>query len=380
MSQKPQHFPASLENWNRIVIKIGSSLLVDAHTGLLREQWLDALGKDVATLRARGMQVIMVSSGSIALGRKILGLTPSKRLEENQAAAAAGQIELASAYRQKFSDYDIAVAQILLTYGDTEERRRYLNARNTINRLLELDVVPVINENDTVATDEMRYGDNDRLAARVASMCEADGLILLSDIDGLYSANPKTHKNADFIDEVSVITPEIEAMAGAPESTGFGTGGMVTKIAAGKIATSSGCSMIIINGVEQSPIRHYLEKGHGTFFHASTTPLSPKKKWIGAALEITGSLIIDQGAINALEDGKSLLPAGIIGVEGDFKRGDTVKIINRQGDIVGQGLVAYDAVNIGKLMGRKSHEIEQILGFSGRDEIIHRNDLVHSKV
>jgi len=363
-----------------MVIKIGSALLVDGQTGQLRQEWLAALARDVAHLRSKNIQVIIVSSGSIALGRKILGLKPGKRLEENQAAAATGQIELASAYRQKFSDHKIAVAQILLTYGDTEERRRYLNARNTINRLLDLGVVPVINENDSVATDEMRYGDNDRLAARVASMCEADGLILLSDIDGLYNANPKTDDKAIFIHEVPEITPEIEAMAGTPVSTGYGTGGMITKIAAGKIATDSGCAMLIINGSQCAPIHRYLDSGRGTYFPASSTPLSPKKKWIGAALETSGSLILDPGAVQALAGGKSLLPAGIIGVTGDFERGDTVKICTENGDIIGQGLVAYDAKSSKKLMGRKSHEIEEILGFSGRDEMIHRNDLVYNKV
>ncbi len=364
------------KGWKRIIIKIGSALLIEKDSGDLRLEWLNSIAQDVAFLRDRGYQVILVSSGSIGLGRQILGLSMSKKLEENQAAAAVGQIELASAYRSILGALDIPTAQILLTYGDTEERRRYLNARNTINRLLELNVVPVINENDTVATDEVRYGDNDRLAARVASMCEADCLFLLSDIDGLYTADPNHNKAAQLISEVSDITPDIESMAGEPISTGFGAGGMITKIAAAKIANKSGCNMVITNGTSLSPIQKYFNGAKGTWFHASGNPLAAKKKWIGASLAISGKLVIDNGAILALKSGKSLLPAGVVRIEGKFERGDTVQITDQDGIIIGQGLSTYGTVDALKLIGHRSHEIEQILGYSGREEIIHRNDLV----
>ncbi len=364
------------EGWKRVIIKIGSALLIDKDNGQLRVGWLKGIARDVAFLRERGYQVILVSSGSIGLGRRILNLSMSKKLEENQAAAAVGQIELATAYRTILGKQNIPMAQILLTYGDTEERRRYLNARNTINRLLELNVVPMINENDTVATDEVRYGDNDRLAARVASMCEADCLFLLSDIDGLYTADPNHNASAILIDEVEQITSDIEAMAGDPVSTGFGSGGMITKIAAAKIAVASGCNMVITNGTAHSPVQEYFNGAKGTWFHASGNPLAAKKKWIGASLDISGELIIDDGAVTALMSGKSLLPAGIVRVEGSFERGDTIRIMTINGNIIGQGLIAYNAQDTVSLMGHRSHEIEQILGYSGRDEIIHRNDLV----
>ncbi|VAV87177.1 Glutamate 5-kinase / RNA-binding C-terminal domain PUA [hydrothermal vent metagenome] len=364
------------DGWRRVVIKIGSALLIDPATGLLRRDWLDGIGADVAFLRDRGYQVILVSSGAIGLGRRILNLSMSKKLEENQAAAAVGQIELAAAYRTMLGKRDIPAAQILLTYGDTEERRRYLNARNTINRLLDLNVVPVINENDTVATDEVRYGDNDRLAARVASMCGADCLFLLSDIDGLYSDNPQNNSAAEFIDMVPEITASIETMAGEPVSTGFGSGGMVTKIAAARIAVASGCNMVITSGLPASPIQKYFEGAKGTWFQASGNPLAARKKWIGASLDTGGAVIIDDGAAKALKGGKSLLPAGIVRLEGAFERGDTIRILDQDGNILGQGLSAYNATDAARLMGHRSHEIEQILGYCGREEVIHRNDLV----
>jgi len=364
------------DNWKRVIIKIGSALLIDDGSGRIRTSWLASIARDVTFLRAQGYQVIIVSSGAIGLGRKILALSMSKKLEENQAAAAVGQIELAAAYRRILGESDITTAQILLTYGDTEERRRYLNARNTINRLLDLNVVPLINENDTVATDEVRYGDNDRLAARVASMCEADCLFLLSDINGLYTMNPSNNPEAELVREVKNITPAIEHMAGDPISTGFGSGGMITKIAAAKIAVASGCHMVITKGTDFEPIQKYFAGGKGTWFHASGNPLASKKKWIGASLDSAGTVTIDDGAMRALQSGKSLLPAGIIRVDGTFDRGDTVRIIDQAGQTIGQGLTAYCAKDIIKLMGRKSAEIEKILGYSGREEVIHRNDLV----
>ena len=368
----------TMKQVNRVVIKIGSALLVDEKNGSIRSDWLSSIADDVATLKKQGKDVILVSSGSIALGRKILGLTMAKKLVENQAAAAIGQIELASTFREKLSKHDIAVAQVLLTYSNTENRGQYLNARGTINRLLKLGVVPVINENDTVATDEVRFGDNDRLAARVSSMCAADLLFLLSDIDGLYSSDPHSNHEAEFIPIVEKITPEIANMAGEPVSTGFGSGGMITKIAAANIAMTGGCHMVISNGTVMHPIKKYLEKGRGTWFNASTTPMAAKKKWIAGALSPVGSLIIDDGAENALKNGKSLLPAGVVSVEGDFVRGDTIKIENQAGYEIARGLVAYSSEDAKKILGSKSSEIESILGYGGREELIHRSDMVMS--
>lgn len=368
----------TMKQVNRVVIKIGSALLVDEKNGSIRSDWLSSIADDVATLKKQGKDVILVSSGSIALGRKILGLTMAKKLVENQAAAAIGQIELASTFREKLSKHDIAVAQVLLTYSNTENRGQYLNARGTINRLLKLGVVPVINENDTVATDEVRFGDNDRLAARVSSMCAADLLFLLSDIDGLYSSDPHSNHEAEFIPIVEKITPEIANMAGEPVSTGFGSGGMITKIAAANIAMTGGCHMVISNGTVMHPIKKYLEKGRGTWFNASTTPMAAKKKWIAGALSPVGSLIIDDGAENALKNGKSLLPAGVVSVEGDFVRGDTIKIENQAGYEIARGLVAYSSEDAKKILGSKSSEIENILGYGGREELIHRSDMVMS--
>lgn len=365
-------------NSDRIVIKIGSALLIDPDSGKIRSNWLSTIAEDVGALLKQGKQVILVSSGSIALGREILGLKMSKKLVENQAAAAIGQIELASSFREKLAHHEISVAQVLLTYSNTENRSQYLNARGTINRLLKLGVVPVINENDTVATDEVRFGDNDRLAARVASMCEADLLLLLSDIDGLYNADPKSDSTAKFIDYVEEITPEIEKMAGDPVSTGFGSGGMVTKIAAAGIATTSGCHMIILNGTVDNPVSEFRKSGHGTWFKASTTPMASKKKWIAGALSPVGTLVIDQGAESALRNGKSLLPAGVVNVEGNFTRGDTVKVTGPDKKEIARGLVAYTSEEAKKIAGIKSSDIEHILGYGGREELIHRSDMVMS--
>jgi glutamate 5-kinase len=368
---------------NRIVIKIGSALLIDGNTGKISSDWLSSIAADVAKLKEQGKDVILVSSGSIALGRKILGLKMSKKIVENQAAAAIGQIELSATFREKLAEHGIPVAQVLLTYSNTENRGQYLNARGTINRLLKLGVVPVINENDTVATDELCYGDNDRLAARVATMCEADLLILLSDINGLYSENPKTNSQAKFIRTVREITPQIEKMAGEPISTGFGSGGMITKIAAASIATTSGCHMVILNGTMNNPIKMYLEQGakkdNGTWFEASIMPLTSKKKWIASTLLPAGTIVIDNGALKALSNGKSLLPAGLVSVDGDFKRGDTVKVTNNNGTEFARGLVAYASEEVEKIIGARSSEIENILGYSGREEIIHRSDMVISQ-
>lgn len=360
----------------RLVIKIGSSLLVDSETGTLHRIWMEALAADVAACRARGQEVVLVSSGAIALGREGLGLARGPaRLEEKQAAAAAGQIRLAHGWQNALAGHGIAVAQILLTLADTEERRRHLNARNTLDTLLALGAVPVINENDTVATDEIRFGDNDRLAARVAQMIGADTLVLLSDVDGLYTADPRGNSGAAPIPLVREITPEIEAMAGAA-ATGYGSGGMITKLVAARIAMDAGCRMVIADGRVPHPLRAVEEGARCTWFLSAASPLSARKKWIAGALEPAGGLTLDDGALAALRAGKSLLPAGIVSVAGDFARGDAVLLTDSGGRRVGKGLTAYSAADARRIAGHKSGEIEAILGYRGRDEIVHRDDLV----
>jgi glutamate 5-kinase len=360
----------------RVVIKVGSALLVDAEKGRLNRTWLEGFAADVARLRKRGQEVILVSSGAIALGRRHLGLSAGKlRLEESQAAAAVGQIRLAHAYKELLEAHEITVAQILLTLGDTEQRRRYLNARSTLNTLLSLGSVPVINENDTVATAEIRYGDNDRLAARVAQMAGADCLILLSDIDGLYTANPADDPDADFVARVLEITPAIEAMAGGTGSD-MGSGGMQTKIAAAKIALGAGCYLCIAKGAVQHPLQRIEEGARCTWFVPSSTPLATRKQWIAGTLRPAGAIVVDDGAVRALMGGKSLLPAGVIRAMGRFDRGDTVSIIGPEGSEVARGICAYSDGDAARIIGRQSADIEKILGFRGRDEIVHRDDLV----
>jgi len=360
----------------RLVVKIGSALLVDEETGAIRRDWLDALGDDVAECRQRGQEVLIVTSGAIAVGRRRLGLDSGKlRLEEKQAAAATGQIQLAHAYQETLARHRITVAQILLTLDDTEERRRHLNARSTISALLRLDTVPVINENDTVATSEIRFGDNDRLAARVAAMISADALILLSDIDGLYSADPRRDPKARFIPEIPEITAEIEAMAGeAPP--GYSSGGMVTKLAAARVAVGAGCRMAIANGRRLNPLKAIAEGAACSWFLPAATPLSARKRWIAGALKPIGALMVDAGALKALMGGRSLLPAGVTSVEGEFERGDAVRVLSLDGREVARGLSAYSAADARRIMRHKSGEIEALLGYRGRDEMIHRDDLV----
>lgn len=360
----------------RIVIKIGSALLVDPDTGFVHQKWLAGVAADVAQCLKRGQEVVLVSSGAVALGRRHLKLgTGTLRLEEKQAAAAAGQIRLAHAWQEVLAAHDISVAQVLLTPDDTESRRRYLNARSTIATLLRLNAVPVINENDTVATAELRFGDNDRLSARVAEMVTADCLVLLSDIDGLYTADPSQHPDATFIAEVPRITPEIEAMAGSAKEAGVGTGGMVTKIAAAKIAVSAGCAMVIARGAVERPL-HAIETGAPcTWFLPRATPFSARKQWIAGSLVPSGILTVDDGAARALAQGKSLLPAGVAAVAGSFQRGDAVIVRNQQGQELGRGLVAYSIDDARLILGHKSGEIEALLGYRGRDEMIHRDDL-----
>jgi glutamate 5-kinase len=360
----------------RVVVKVGSSLLVDGDKGRLNRSWLESFAQDVARLRKRGQEVILVSSGAIALGRRHLGLSAGKlRLEESQAAAAVGQIRLAHAYKELLDVHEITVAQILLTLGDTEQRRRYLNARGTLNTLLSLGAVPVINENDTVATAEIRYGDNDRLAARVAQMVGADCLILLSDIDGLYTANPNEDPDAVFIARVLEITPAIEAMAGGTASI-MGSGGMQTKIAAAKIAVGAGCHLCIAKGASQHPLKRIEDGERCTWFVPSSTPVATRKQWIAGTLKPTGAIAVDEGAVRALMAGKSLLPAGVTRSLGRFERGDTVSIVGPDGTEVARGICAYSDSDTARIMGRKSADIESVLGFRGRDEIVHRDDLV----
>jgi glutamate 5-kinase len=360
----------------RIVVKIGSALLVDADKGRLNRTWLETLAADVARMRKRSQEVILVSSGAIALGRRHLGLNRGKlKLEESQAAAAVGQIRLAHAYKELLEHHDIAVAQILLTLGDTEQRRRYLNARGTLNTLLSLGAVPVINENDTVATAEIRYGDNDRLAARVAQMTGADCLVLLSDIDGLYTANPALDPDAQFIAKVLEITPEIEAMAGGSGSD-MGSGGMQTKIAAGRIAVAAGCHMCIAKGAHAHPLKAIEDGGRCTWFVPSSTPVATRKQWIAGTLRPAGAIGVDAGAVSALMGGKSLLPAGVTSTIGRFERGDTVSVLAPDGTEFARGISAYSDSDAARIMGRKSLDIEAALGFRGRDEMIHRDDLV----
>ena len=365
----------SLARYRRIAVKIGSATLVDRASGVRRE-WLASLVDDIATLTARGAEVLIVSSGAIALGRSILGLkTKSLKLEESQAAAAVGQIALATAWSDALARHCLKSGQVLLTLGDTEERRRYLNARATIATMLNLKVVPVINENDTVATSEIRYGDNDRLAARVATMTGADLLVLLSDIDGLYTAPPGTHPNATFIPVVERITPDIEAMAGGAASE-LSRGGMRTKIDAGKIATVAGTAMIIAQGGRANPLAAIEQGERATFFEPSGKPVRGFKTWIAGNLEPAGRLIVDAGAVGALQSGKSLLAAGVRQVSGNFSRGDTVAILDPDGREIARGLVAYDAADAIRISGKKSTEIEAVLGYQARGAMIHRDDLV----
>ena len=364
-----------LSAFRRIVVKVGSSLLVDSKAGGLKKAWLDALVADLALHHKRGADILVVSSGSIALGRSVLGLPKGAlKLEDSQAAAAVGQIALARTWAEALGSHGITAGQILVTLWDTEERRRYLNARATIERLLDMRAAPVINENDTVATSEIRYGDNDRLAARVAAMASADCLVLLSDVDGLYTAPPATDPNAKLLPVVPRVTAEIEAMAGGAASE-LSRGGMRTKVEAAKIATTAGVHMAIADGRVDHPLKRIAEGGPCTWFLTPSNPVTSRKKWIAGSLEPKGVVRIDSGAAKALVSGKSLLPAGVKGIEGSFARGDCVLIRNPDGGEIGRGLIAYDAGEAAQIMGRSSRDIEKILGYSGRAAMIHRDDM-----
>ena len=360
----------------RVVVKIGSSLFVDADTGRLDTPWLEGLATDVADLHEAGKEVVIVSSGAVALGRRELGLDARKaRLEDNQAAAATGQILLAHAYKELLGRHGIKVAQILLTLDDSESRRRYLNASRTLTTLIRARVVPVINENDTVATAELRYGDNDRLAGRVAQMISADYLVILSDVDGLYSADPQVDSAARHIPEVRSLDPKLLEIAGGPGSR-HGSGGMRTKLEAARIAVGAGCRMVIASGRVERPITALRQGARATWFLASSSPQAARKQWIAGSLKPKGRIIVDAGAGLALTQGRSLLPAGVTAVDGSFEKGDAVSVVAVDGSELARGLVAYSHAEAAAIAGKRSDQIPGILGYRGRNEIIHRDDLV----
>lgn len=366
---------ATLTQASRVVLKIGSALLVDRATGALRHDWLQSLAQDVAWLKELGKDVVLVSSGSIALGRGVLGLPATElALEQSQAAAAVGQIRLARAYEEALAPHGITTAQVLVTLEDSENRKRYLNSRATLSQLLALGVVPIVNENDTVATDEIRYGDNDRLAAQVAVTVGADQLILLSDVDGFYSANPNEDENAQRYDVIDTITPEIEAMAGDAGS-GLSKGGMKTKVMAAKMATAAGCAMAITLGSPDNPLKKMETGAPSTWFLAQDNPQHARTRWI-AAMKPKGTITVDAGAAKALARGKSLLPAGITAVHGDFGRGDPVDILDETGAKLGLGLARYTAAEAAQIQGHQTGDIAEILGYAGRSTLIHRDDMV----
>ncbi len=363
-----------LSGAKRIVVKIGSALLVDAQTGALKSEWLTSLASDVAWLKGRGADVVLVSSGSIALGRGVLGLgEEALSLEQSQAAAAVGQIRLARAYEEALAHHSATTAQVLVTLEDSANRRRYLNSRATLETLLSLGAVPIVNENDTVATDEIRFGDNDRLAAQVAVTIGADHLVLLSDVDGLYTGNPREDASASRFDLVEEITPEIEAMAG-DAGTGLSKGGMKTKVMAAKTATGAGCAMTITEGSRLNPLKTLDEGATCTLFSAGMDPKTSRKKWI-ASMKPQGDIVVDAGAARALGQGKSLLPAGVTAVYGAFERGDSVTIHGPDGTHIGAGLTRYTADEARAIAGKRSDQIEGVLGYPGRAALIHRDDM-----
>lgn len=364
-----------LATYRRITIKIGSALLVDKQ-GKLRSAWLAALAEDIAALKSEGREIVTVSSGAIALGRGLLGLSAlALTLEQSQAAASAGQIALSQAWAEALGQHGIVTGQILITPNITEERRYYLNARTTIQTLLGLGAVPIINENDSVATAEIRYGDNDRLSARVATMIEADLLVLLSDIDGLYTAPPAKDPSATHLPVIEAITPAIEAMAGGAASH-LSRGGMTTKLEAGKIATLAGTAMVIAKGTDDHPLKRLVEGGLHTLFRPATTRAQSRKRWIMGTLAVSGTVQVDAGAVHALNQGKSLLPIGVTGITGDFERGDTIAVTNPDGREIARGLVGLDSDDARLVMGKRSDTIVALLGMDSRAELVHRDNLV----
>ena len=368
-----------IQKSKRIVIKIGSALLIDKNKGGLKNKWLETLALDICNLIKLKKEVVVVSSGSIALGKKQLELKSNLTLDEKQAAAATGQISLAHAWKEVMQEHGLNVAQILLAPDDTETRRKHLNARATLIKLLELGVIPVINENDTVSTEEIKFGDNDRLAARVAQMCSADLLILLSDINGLYSSDPNKNKNATLVSEITEISREIEAMAG-PAHSKISSGGMITKIEAAKISMNAGCHMIICDGRLDNPLlKLHDSQTVFSWFKAKDNPLNLRKQWISGALQVKGKITIDDGATKAITKGYSILPAGIVSTEGVYEKGDLIKIINQNKTFIGTGLTHFNNSEVELIKGSKSENIETILGYRGKDEVVHRDDLVIEK-
>ena len=368
---------SSLQSAKRVVIKIGSALLVNTERGELHQAWLESIADDIAKMKLRGQEIVIVSSGAIALGKYCLAINKARlRLDEKQAAAAAGMIRLAHAYQEALGEHNLTVAQVLLTLSDSESRRRYINARNTLNSLVRLGAIPLINENDTVATDEIRFGDNDRLAARVAAMISADVLILLSNVAGLYKKDPHDNPHALKIDVIKGnISSEIEAMAGKSSST-EGSGGMITKLQAARISMNAGTRMVITDGRKMNPITTLEKTNTGTWFIPNQNPMAARKNWIASALKPMGKITVDNGAIRALSLGKSLLPAGVINVKGDFQKGDAVVLETPKGIELARGLTAYSSADAIRIKGHKTNEIETLLGYRGRDELIHRDDMV----
>jgi len=365
----------NLGKHRRLVIKVGSSLLVNDE-GQVNRQWLQSLADDIAQLQADGHELLVVSSGAIAIGSVGLGLNKRRAsLADLQAAAAAGQVQLVHAYQESLARHDVMAAQILLTPGDTENKRRFLNARATLSRLIDHAVVPIINENDTVATEEIRYGDNDRLAARVSQLVMADALVLLSDVDGLYDADPTQNESANHIPEVEKITDEILAVAGETRSD-VGSGGMATKVQAARIATFAGCSTVVTDGAIEKPLAALATQGRHTVFIAQATPAAARKQWLAGALDVAGELRVDAGAETALRNGKSLLPVGVTAIDGNFERGDAVRILNEEGREIGRGLAEYASRDAVSLLGQRSEHIEALLGYRGRSVLVHRDELV----
>ncbi len=376
-----------LTSARRLVVKVGSALLIDAESGAVDRAWLAALAADLARLKAAGASALIVSSGAVALGRRRLGLSSRRKLSlaEKQASAAAGQSQLMRAWEEAFEPHALSVAQVLLTRGDTEERRRWLNARSTVETLLRLGVVPVVNENDTVATEEIRYGDNDRLAARVAQMIGADALVLLSDVDGLYTADPRRDPTAEHLSLVPIITAEIEAMAGGSNAAaGVGVGGMASKLAAARIAQSAGCATLIAHGrtgrdrtrLDIGPLGALEAGARCTLVEPLATPMAAYKQWIAGSLAPGGVLTIDGGAARALRAGKSLLPSGVDHVDGGFDKGDTVRIVGPDGLEIARGVVAYSAREALAIRGLHTGEIAAAVGYEGPSVLVHRDDLV----
>lgn len=365
--------------YKRIIVKVGSSLLINKDFLKIRNEWLNALSEDISWLQSFKKEIIIVSSGAIALGRSSFGAeNKTLNLEENQAAAAIGQIELAYSWKAALEKFNLKCAQILLSPDDTETRRKHLNARATIAKLIEANIIPVINENDTITTSEIKFGDNDRLAARVAQMSSSDLLILLSDIDGLYDKNPHLSEKANHIPKVKEINDDILKMAGSSHYK-FSSGGMITKLEAAKISSLSGCKMIICNGEENHAILELAKKRKYTIFEVKDTPLSARKKWIAAGLNFSGRVTVDEGASKALKNGSSLLPAGVIKVDGSFEKGDLIEIFSHNGIKIASGLTSYNSQEIVTIAGKKTYDIETLLGYMGRDELIHRDDLVLGK-